>query len=528
MPKDMNTATGQIEIQVKFQNADTGIIRGLAATYGGDADGVGDVIAPGAFTQTLADMQSQNRTMKMLWMHDTRRPIGKWTTLTDTPMGLMVEGKITLDSDDGRNAYALMKDGTLDALSIGYAVNASEPTPGGGRTLTAIELVEISVVTFPANERAKITDVKGGGDPTEPETKAQKAATEGADDMPLDTASELDAKLTKALDRIADLEAKENTIPAQAKADEPTLEQKAFAALTRFGKETMGAEEIKALNSSIETAGGFLVPEDFRAELVKTVTETSPMRQVARITNTGRDELILPKRVSKLAGGWTAELADRLESEPQYGQIKIPVYELGVFTHVSNQNLEDSAFDMQAELTTDFGESFGEMESAAFISGDGIGKPTGILTNADIPVTASAAAGVADADDLITTFYKVKASYRNRGAWMMNSDMLAEVRKLKTASGDYIWRESLADGQPATILGRPVYEAPDMPSPVANAKAVIFGDFNRAYRIVQRLDISVLRDPYTQARKSAIRFVARQRVGGDTVQPEAVRILQLA
>lgn len=145
-----------------------------------------------------------------------------------------------------------------------------------------------------------------------------------------------------------------------------------------------------------------------------------------------------------------------------------------------------------------------------------------------IPVTASAAAGVADADDLITTFYKVKASYRNRGAWMMNSDMLAEVRKLKTASGDYIWRESLADGQPATILGRPVFEAPDMPAPVANAKAVIFGDFNRAYRIVQRLDIAVLRDPYTQATKSAVRFHARQRVGGDTVQPEAVRILQLA
>ncbi|WP_299596598.1 phage major capsid protein [uncultured Tateyamaria sp.] len=531
MPKD--TQTEFMDVEFKFQGGDTGIIEGFASTYGGDGDGVMDVIQAGAFTNTLNAISSRGIKLKMLREHDRAKPIGVWTKLTDTPQGLKVEGQIAIDADDGRNAHALMKSGALDALSIGYRVAAFEPREGGGRILTDIELVEISVVTFPANAGAVITDVKGAIDP---KTKAQKAATEGADDMPLDTASELDAKLTetktaldKALNRIGDLEAKAQTVPAAAKGeDEPTVEQKAFAEYARAGKENMGADEVKALQNAADAQGGFLVPEDFRAELIKTVTETSPMRQVARTTSTGRDELVLPKRVTKLQGGWTAELDDRPESEPTYGQIKIPVHELGVWTSVSNANLEDSAFDMQTELTADFGESFGEMESSAFILGDGVGKPTGILTNVDIPVTPSAAAGVADADDLITTFYAVKAAYRNRGAWMMNSSMLAAVRKLKTSSGDYLWRESLADGQPATILGRPVYEAVDMPDPVPNAKAAIFGDFSRAYRIVSRVDLSVLRDPYTLAGKSAVKFHARQRVGGDVVQPEAVRVLQLA
>ncbi len=525
MPDPIETKT----LEVKFQSGKTGIVKGLAATFGGEPDAGGDVISPGAFTASLTRMRDRNVTLKMLFNHDRNKPIGKWSKITETAEGLAVEGKLTLDADAGADAYALMKDGVLDALSIGYAVTNSEPRQGGGRSLTAIELVEISVVTFPMNERALVTDVKGITD--DPETKAQKAASEKGADMPLDkTASELDAELQKAMDRISDLEAKAaniNAAPAVANTNRAP-EVKAFHAYVRKGELAMDAEEVKALNSGTDAQGGFLVPEDFRAELIKTVTEESPMRQVARTTNTGRDELILPKRVTKLAGGWTFELADRTESEPTYGHIKIPVHELGVFTAISNQNLEDSAFDMQSELTSDFGEAFGEIESEAFILGDGIGKPTGILSNADIPVTNSAAPAVVDADDLISTFYAVKASYRNAGAWMMNSSTLAAVRKLKTANGDFIWRESLADGQPATILGRPVIEAVHMPDPVTNAKAIIFGDFRRAYRIVSRLDLAVLRDPYSLASKSMVRFHARARVGGDTVQPEAARMLQLA
>ncbi len=528
MPKDTLEELERFPLEVKFQNPEAGVIKGMAATYGADPDRVGDVIAPGAFTKTLEDIKTSGRKVKMLAYHDQSKPIGKWVKLKDSAEGLRVEGKLTMGNEDAQNVHALMKDGVLDALSIGYRTVSAEPRPGGGRLITELELFEISVVTFPANDAATVTDVKGADGGTE--TKAQKAADEeGGNDMPLDTASELDAELKKALDRIADLEAKATAVPAQAKKDdEPSLEMKAFEAFARHGQSAMSPEEVKALNSGTDAQGGALVPEDYRAELIREITEHSPMRQVARTTNTGRDELITPKRLTKLAGGWTAELADRPEDQPTYGQIKIPVHELGVFTAISNQNLEDSAFDMQAELTADFAESFGEIESDAFIRGDGVGKPKGILDSADIQTGNTAAAGVIDGDDLITTFYKLKASYRANGAWMMNSNTLAEVRKLKTVSGDYIWRDSIADGQPATILGRPVFEAADMPDPITGMKAVLFGDFARAYRIVSRLDIAVLRDPYSLATKSMVRFHARQRVGGDVVQGEAARTLTVA
>ncbi len=528
MPKNKTEKLEHFPVEVKFQNPTAGVIKGIAATYGGSPDGVGDVIAPGAFTASLDAIRAAGRKVKMLANHDPLKPIGKWTKIKDSALGLQVEGRLTLDATDGKDVHALMKDGVLDSLSIGYRTVSAEPRSGGGRTLTEIELVEISVVTFPANEAAKVTDVKGAADGTK--TKAQKAATEGGKDMPTEHAPELDAEVKKLNDRMADLEAKAaniNAAPAVANTNRAP-EVKAFEDFARFGRENMGAEEQKALNSGNDAQGGALVPEDYRAELIKNITEVSPMRQLSRTTNTGRDELIMPKRLTKLAGGWTAELADRPEDEPTYGQVKIPVHEIGVFTAISNQNLEDSAFDMQSELTSDFAEAFGEAESAAFILGDGVGKPKGILDSADIAADPSGQAGTIDADDMITTFYRVKASYRGNGAWMMNSATLAEVRKLKTANGDYIWRESLADGQPATILGRPVYEAPDMPDPVQNAKAILFGDMSRAYRVVSRLEISVLRDPFTLASKSMVRFHARMRVGGDVVLPEAARTIQVA
>jgi len=515
-----------LTFETKFQTPGEGVLKGMAATYGGSPDSVGDVIQAGAFTDTLAQLFTEGRSLPMLMGHDQTRVVGKWTKLTDTPQGLEATGELTLDATEGKDAYALLKSGAISTLSIGYRTRSFEPRQGGGRTLTDIELAEISLVAIAANRRARVTDVKSAD--LGATTEAQPAATEEAKTMALDTAFELDAKLDKIVNRVADLEAK-GTTPAQAKTDDDrSLEAKAFSLYTRGGEANMGAEEIKALNSSTAGEGGYLVPEDYRAELLRTVTEQSPMRQIARTSTTGRDELIIPKRLTKISGGWTAELAERNESEPTYGQIKIPVFELGVFTGVSNQNLEDSAFDMQAELTADFGESFGEFESEAFIKGDGVGKPRGILSEATIPDTATAAAGVVSGDDMITAFYAVKAAYRNAGAWLMNSATLAEVRKLKTASGDYIWQESLAAGQAPTILGRPVYEAVHMPDPITGAKAIIFGDFKRAYRVVTRPDIAVQRDPYTLATKSAVRFLARQRIGGDTVMPEAVRTLTLA
>ena len=119
-------------------------------------------------------------------------------------------------------------------------------------------------------------------------------------------------------------------------------------------------------------------------------------------------------------------------------------------------------------------------------------------------------------------------AYRGNGAWMMNSTTVGAVRKLVTSTGAPLWVDSLAAANPPTILGRPVIEAIDMPDIAANAFPVVFGDFNSAYRIYDRVSLTLLRDPFTQATNGLVRFHARRRVGGDVVLAEAIRKLKIA
>ncbi|MEM9870266.1 MAG: phage major capsid protein [Pseudomonadota bacterium] len=520
----------KLRLETKFTSVEAGVIKGIASAYG-NLDQNGDEIAAGAFTGTLQRLAVEGGSIPMLWSHDVTKPIGKWTRLTDTATGLQVEGKITLDADHAASAYALLKDEAVNGLSVGIYVTASQPREGGGRLITEAELAEISIVVLPANEDAGVLDVKGG---TTPKTKAQQAAFEEGDTkMSAELASELDAKLTKAMNRIADLEAKAQTVPATAKQSAQELENKAFNGFLRKGIEGLDPDqrkiiETKALSTQTDVQGAVLVPEDFRAELLKKLTEVSPMRQAARITRTTRGEVLLPKRDTLPEARWEAELAPATETAATYSQQKVPVFTMRTFTTASNELIDDAAFNLEQEIASDFAESFGQKEGQAFVVGNGNTEPQGILDGNSIAETPTAAAGVFDADDLINLLYAVKSGYRRRGAWMMNSACMAEVRKLKSAAGDYLWKESLAEGQPPTILGQPVIEAADMPDPVPNAKAIIFGDFARCYRIIDRVDLLLLRDPFSLMETGAVKFGARMRVGGAIVQPEAARVLRIA
>jgi HK97 family phage major capsid protein len=145
-----------------------------------------------------------------------------------------------------------------------------------------------------------------------------------------------------------------------------------------------------------------------------------------------------------------------------------------------------------------------------------------------VPETLNGHATNLSADALIKLFYDMPAAYRNRGAWMMSGPTLGVIRTLKDGQGNYIWRPGLAEGAPETILGRPIAEAVDMPAVAANAFPVVFGDFSRAFRIYDRVGLSILRDPYTLATKGMIRFHARRRVGAALVLKEAIRKLKMA
>ena len=200
---------------------------------------------------------------------------------------------------------------------------------------------------------------------------------------------------------------------------------------------------------------------------------------------------------------------------------------------VSEQMMEDSEFNLEEELQLEFSEQFAVTEGAALVNGDGAGKPEGFLQHADVAETVSGSAGsIADAsgqaNGLIDLYHGLKTAYAVNGTWLLNRATLSEVRKLKDGQNNYIWQPGLASGVPNTILGQPYVEVPDMPDVAAGAFPIAFGDLRRGYVIVDRINLSVLRDPFTQATSGNVRFIARRRVGGQVVLAEAIRKLKVS
>lgn len=288
------------------------------------------------------------------------------------------------------------------------------------------------------------------------------------------------------------------------------------------------ANEYKAMSVSNDTTGGYLAPAEYVREIIKTVTEISPARQLARIRTTGNKSILLPKRTGQFAALWTAENATRTETTGlTYGMLEIFTHELYALIDISEQNLEDSAFNLSAEIAAEATEQFAVAEGAAFVSGTGVGKPEGFMTNASVASVNSGSASAITADGLLSLKHSLKTAYTRNASWALNRTTLGTVRKLKDGTTtQYVWQPGLALGKPNTIDGDPYVEVPDMPSEGSNTYPVAYGDFAKAYTLVDRIAMSMLRDPYTQATSGNIRFLFRRRLGGLTVQPEAIAKLK--
>jgi HK97 family phage major capsid protein len=248
----------------------------------------------------------------------------------------------------------------------------------------------------------------------------------------------------------------------------------------------------------------------------------SPIRQFAKVVQISARDVRYPRRTGSTAATWVDEIANRTGSAPSYEQVALTPYELATFVEVSRQLLEDAAYPIEAELAADLGESFAIAEGAAFVSGNGTGKPKGVLAASGIAEVLSGAAstmGSAPGDKLIDLFSALTSNHAQRGAWAMNRNTLATIRKIKDSNGAYMWQPGLQAGQPSTLLGRPVIEMVDMPDIAAGAYPIVFGDWS-GYRVVDRVDASILVDPYTRATNGITVFHARKRVGGDVTNPD--------
>lgn len=311
-------------------------------------------------------------------------------------------------------------------------------------------------------------------------------------------------------------------------AKQVDLSLKAWDSFMRKGEQGMDEMELKALTVGTAATAGNLAPAEYVEELVKVITEISPVRSVARIRQTSNKEIEVPSKTATFAAAWTAETGSRTETTGYTTSLNtIPTHELYALVDISSALLEDSVFDLEAEMNTEFAEQFAKAEGAAFISGNGTNKPTGIADGSTVSTTAAAAAAAIATDDLMNLVHDLKSEYARSASFMMNRSTLGEIRKLKDTAGQYIFQTGFSgqSGLPNTILGHPYVEAPDVADIAASAKSVIFGDYRRGYMIVDRVALSVLRDPYSQASSGNVRYIARRRVGGEVVLAEAMRIL---
>jgi len=304
----------------------------------------------------------------------------------------------------------------------------------------------------------------------------------------------------------------------------------AFDTYCRKGLEGLAPEERKALTVSNDSTGGYLAPPEYVRELIKDVTEISPIRSIARIRSTGARSIQIPKRTGQFSAQWVAESGTRSETEGYtVGLEELPAHEQYALVDISEQDLEDSVFDLEAEMQSEFAEQFAKAEGAAFVSGNAVGKPEGFMTNSSVSSIDSGSNTAITADNLITLMHNIKSEYGRNGTFVFNRSTLSAIRKLKDTAGQYVFQAgmTLQGGMVNTILGQPYVEATDMASIAQNAFPVAFGDFRRAYMIVDRVSLAVLRDPFTQATTGNVRYIARRRVGGQVILPEAISKLKV-
>lgn len=395
---------------------------------------------------------------------------------------------------------------------------------------TAVDAMATAFEEFKTvnDQRLAEIEAKGSSDPVTEEKLAKIEAD-------LDRYENINQKLVqqeKAAEGFGEKLAEIETLlkrPANGmEAKQVDLSLKAWDSFMRKGEQGMDELELKALTVGTAATAGNLAPAEYVEELVKVITEISPVRSVARIRQTSNKEIEVPSKTATFAAAWTAETGSRTETTGYTTSLNtIPTHELYALVDISSALLEDSVFDLEAEMNTEFAEQFAKAEGAAFISGNGTNKPTGIAEGSTVSTTAAAAAAAIATDDLMNLVHDLKSEYARSASFMMNRSTLGEIRKLKDTAGQYIFQTGFSgqSGLPNTILGHPYVEAPDVADIAASAKSVIFGDYRRGYMIVDRVALSVLRDPYSQASSGNVRYIARRRVGGEVVLAEAMRIL---
>ncbi len=281
------------------------------------------------------------------------------------------------------------------------------------------------------------------------------------------------------------------------------------------------------LQAGMDSEGGYLVPDEFEKKLIESLTEENIFRQLATVIKTSSGDRKIPIVTSKGEAVWIDEEKAYTLSDDVFGQASLSAYKVGTAIKVSEELLNDSAFDLSAYITKEFARRVGAKEEEAFFVGDGNGKPTGIFAasgGAENGATTSTAN--ITFDDMMELFYSLKSPYRKKASWVLNDSTVKALRKLKDSNGNYIWSPSVSAGIPDTIMNRPYYTSSYVPESTVGSKAIAFGDFSY-YWVADRKGFTFKRLNEVFAMNGQIGFIASKRVDGRLILPEAIKTLTI-
>lgn len=295
-----------------------------------------------------------------------------------------------------------------------------------------------------------------------------------------------------------------------------------------------------AMSVGTNSDGGFLAPVEWDRAIRKRLRVLSPMRQIAQVQSTSVGAYSTIWNNDVWGTGWVGETAVRPETtSATLSQLTFDSGELYAMPAATQRLLDDSAINVEDWVAESVEDEFARQEGIAFISGSGTNKPRGLLTYVPGGVSdghhpggnlsifnSESADSIPGPDTLLNFKYSLSAPYRQNARWLMNSLTAAYIAKMKDNEGRYIWREGLLEGEPSTLLGRPVTIDEGMPNIGADAFPIAFGDFSAGYLVNDRIGTRILRDPYTN--KPFVLFYTTKRVGGGVLDPNAIVLLKVA
>lgn len=344
--------------------------------------------------------------------------------------------------------------------------------------------------------------------------------------------------LGKEIDRLEKQEALDRELskplnaPLTGKPAVPGMEVKTGTATAEYKKAMLDALRSNfkrisnVLQEGIDANGGYLVPDEYDSRLIDGLTEENIFRKLGTTIKTSGEHKI-NIAATKPAAAWIEEGGTLTFGDATFAQIILDAHKLHVAVKVTEELLYDNAFNLENYILAQFTKALANTEEDAFLNGDGTGKPLGIFDatgGGQVGVTTSGSS--ITADEAINLVYTLKRPYRKNAAFITNDQTLSVLRKLKDNNNAYIWQPSYQAGEPDRLLGYPVYTSAYVPVIAAGAPVMAFGDYSY-YNIGDRGSRSFAELKELFAGQGMVGFVAKERVDGKLVLPEAIQILKI-